>query len=320
MIIDNRLARASLSKSFLYCLRLREMDDNDILNSDELTPIPAKRARICSSEVFLAPLDYTTSTTDERMEKPPHSLNSENDEGHRQIYLPTVPCKRPPSILGNASSSTSSLTAHLSRPPLNIPSLTIDTPMNFMETSNPISMSDISALITKQNILSNSMASSLSLLHNAIDPPVSMSQSSGLMVNPINSSSIKLPINLSTLVPVSKQSLNLDNINTTVPPMPITTSESKSNMLRTKNNQKAHSFSMNTMDQIMRTLPSHLATSVSVPNSTKESKINSSITNKRSRLSSNHISSNSSFVWPGVDAIVESYRKHNQGEIRDSNR
>ena len=320
MIIDNRLARASLSKSFLYCLRLREMDDNDILNSDELTPIPAKRGRICSSEVFLAPLDCTTGTTDERMEKPSHSLNSENNEGHRQIYLPTVPCKRTPSVLGSASSSTSSLTAHLSRPPLNIPSLTLDAPLNFIETSNPISMPDISALITKQNILTNSMASSLSLLHNAIDPPVSMSQSSGLMVNPINSSSIKLPINLSTLVPVSKQSLNLDNINTTAPPIPITTSESKTNMLRTKHNQKAHSFSMNTMEQIMPTLPSYLTTSVTVPNSTKELKTNSSITNKRSRLSSNHISSNSSFVWPGVDAIVESYRKHNQGEIRDSNK
>merc|ERR1719361_3153811 len=69
---------------------------------------------------------------------------------------------------------------------------------------------------------------------------------------------------------------------------------------------------MNTTDPLMPTLPSYLATSVTVPNTTKELKINSSNTNKRSRLSSNHISSNSSFVWPGVDAIVESYRKYNQ--------
>ena len=291
-----------------------------MLNSDELTPIPTKRARICSSDVFLAPLDSTSNISDQRMATPPRTLNCENDEGLRQICLPTVPCERPPSVMGNASSSTYSLTAHLTRPPLNIPSLTLDAPMNFIETSNPISMPDISALITKQNILSNSIASSLSLLHNSIEPPVSISQSSGLMVKPINSSSIKLPINLSTLVPVSKQSLNLDNINTSGPPMPITTSESKTDMLRTKHNQKAQSFSMNNMDPIMPTLPSFLPTSVSVPNSTKELRINSSITNKRGRLSSNHISSNSSFVWPGVDAIVESYRKYNQGEISDSNR
>ena len=329
VIIDNRLARASLNKSILYCMKLRELDEEaNSLDSDsspdDSYPSPAKRARLSNVDVFLPPLDPVTLPANDEMISPPNQTINGNDK--MQICLPTVPCI--PSIsVASSASSTANLSPHLSRPHLNIPSLPLDKSHKLSEVSNQhaIPMPDISSLITKQNILCNAIASSHSILQDAIEPRVAWSTSMGEIPSVLQANSIKLPINLSTLVPVSKHSLNMDNLETNIPPIPIT---SASCMLGAKQNQQSSLFSLN----LLPNLPPFWPTTSQVSNETpersiisesssslnhfpmKESKPSNTAT-KRGRLSSSKISQDSTLVWPGVDTIVESFKKYNQGEI-----
>ena len=149
MIIDNRVARESLTNSLLYCIKLREMDEdgNDVIEksvgSDADYPNPAKRPRLCNDDVFLAPIGSLTPPPAEYVGSSIHRQNNnsnDNNNDKMQILLPKVPCISPTSVVSNVSSS-STLTAHLLRPPLNIPSLSLDASHKLLEFSSENSIS-----------------------------------------------------------------------------------------------------------------------------------------------------------------------------------
>ena len=314
-------------------------DGNDAIEKsigcDADYPSPAKRPRLCNDDVFLAPIGSLTPPPAEYEGSSIHLQNNNsnnNNNDKMQILLPKVPCISPTSMVSNVSSS-STLTAHLLRPPLNIPSLSLDASHKLLEMPSEnnmsISMRDISELITKNNILSNSVPLSYSFLQNTFEPKTIMSNSQGVMASLSQVNSIKLPINLSTLVPVSKQSLNMDGITlSTAPPMPTSTSSNVSSILGIKQKQHASPFSLSSLQALSPLLPtispqiqttmlggptiSELSSSTNLP-SVKESKPSSN-TNKRGRSMSNAISSSATLVWPGVDAVVDSYRKYNHGK------
>ena len=313
-------------------------DGNDVIEksvgSDADYPNPAKRPRLCNDDVFLAPIGSLTPPPAEYVGSSIHRQNNNSNDNNNdklQILLPKVPCISPTSVVSNVSSS-STLTAHLLRPPLNIPSLSLDASHKLLEFSseNSISMSmpDISELITKQNILSNSVPSSYSFLQNTIGPKTLMSHSQGVISSSSQVNSIKLPINLSTLVPVSKQSLNMDGLLSTAPQMTTSSSSNVSSILGMKQNQYMSPFSLSSLQALSPLLPtispqiqttmlggptiSELSSSINLT-AIKESKPSSN-TNKRGRSMSNAISSSATLVWPGVDAVVDSYRKYNHGK------
>ena len=155
VIIDNRLSRGSLNKTLLYCIKLREMDEESLCNgnkteNEESFAPPEKRSRISNDDVFLAPLESISSNDSKEDKEHPVIKQSNYDSDSMHMLLPKVPCLTPASIATNTP-STSSLTAHLSRPPLNIPSLSFDPYQQKMELPNQttisVSMPDISTLI-----------------------------------------------------------------------------------------------------------------------------------------------------------------------------
>ena len=305
---------------------------NKTENEESFAP-PEKRNRISNDDVFLAPLESISSNDNNEDKELPLIKKSTYDPDSMHMLLPKVPCLTPASI-ATSTPSISSLTAHLSRPPLNIPSLSFEPYQQKMELPNQtnisVSMPDISTLINKQNVLSSAVASSYSILKQAIDPKTTYSSSSNGMISNILSSpnnSIKLPINLSTLVPVSKQSLNMDEVDKSMSPLPITTANNASSVLTTSQNPFISQFSLNTLSALSPLLPTIspqiqniVQTGTIIPeisssaNTTifKESKPNNA-SNRRGRSIPNSVSSGASLSWPGVDAIVESYRKYNQG-------
>merc|ERR1712150_214725 len=170
VIIDNRLARGSLSKTLLYCIKLREMDEKQAwkeeLDADDNLPPPDKRTRMSNDEVLLSPFESIAPKLNEDKESYSNKQSSYDNESMHML-LPKVPCLTPSPTQVNTS-STSSLTAYLTRPPLNIPSLSLDSNHKKAElpsrSNMSVSMPDISTLINKQNILTNAIASSYSVL------------------------------------------------------------------------------------------------------------------------------------------------------------
>ena len=336
MIIDNRLARGSLSKTLLYCIKLREMDEEQTwkeeLDVDDNLPPPDKRTRMSNDEVFLSPFESIAPKLNDDKESPTTKQSSYDNESMHML-LPKVPCLTPSSIPVNTSSS-SSLTAYLARPPLNIPSLSLDANHKKMELPNQtnmsVSMPDISTLINKQNILTNSIASSYSILQQAMEPKYTFSSALDGNISSVSSSQanpIKLPINLSTLVPVSKQSLNMEEIDTTMSPLPMTSTGHNSGVLSISQSPYMSPFSLSNLTALSPLLPAIspqiqnvVRTGSIIPETPppinvigpKETKPTNT-TNRRGRSIPNNASSGSTLAWPGVDAIVESYRKYNQG-------
>ena len=335
VIIENRLARSSLSSSLLYCIKLRDMSDetgstSNYVNSD-VSLFPPKRARLCHDDVFLAPLNSITpppilDNSGQGDDKSQNQLNS--NTGKMQIVLPTVPCLSPTSIVGKHSLST--LTSHLSQPPLQIPQLSFETSQASLGMSTPYSiynsMPDISALITKQNGINTSLTSVPSFIRSTIESSASLIDSTG-KVNRTNENLIKLPINLSTLVPVSKQSLNLDNMEAKIPTIPVTTSTYNGGV-NAKFSQSMPAFSLNALTTLSPLSPAispqissaspkgSMTLPLACPATIKDSRLSN--TSKRSRLNLNNGSSCTTLVWPGVDVIVGSYRKYDQGKMQGS--
>ena len=336
--MDSRLARGSINKTLLYCIKLRDMDeevssiDNIMFEADAFSP-PKKRSRMCNDDVFLAPLEPTLLKIDKEKDLPAiKKCNFDSDSVH--LLLPKVPCLTPPSFAAN-SSAPSSLTAHLSRTPLHIPPFSFDSHPQKMElpsqTNISTSMPDISTLINNQNNVTNSIVFSNASLQQAMESKSTLSNSINGIVSHLStplSNSFKLPINLSTLVPVSKHSLKMEDVDKAMTPMPMTTANHPITTDSISQNPYISPFSLNTLSGLSPLLPAispqvqNVSQAGSVrpvtPSSmsistTKESK--SSSTNRRGRSIQNSLSSSTSLTWPGVDVIVESYRKYNQGKI-----
>ena len=307
---------------------------NDIIDKDDTLAPSEKHSWKCKDNVFLAPLETPVLKSNEERKSPAFKQSTyDNDSMH--LLLPKVPCITPPSSATSVS-SLSSLTAHLSRPPLNIPSLSFDSYQQKIELPNHTNISmpmpDISTLINKQNDVNQSIPTSYSILQQAMEPKLTnLSSLNGIMsdVSCSQSSSIKLPINLSTLVPVSKHSLNMEEGDNSMSPLPLVSTNSSSNVVQNNSqNPYISPFSLKTLSALNPLLPAispqiqsvgrpgsvlpESLSSTSIPVA-KESKPNSS-TNRRVRNIPSSLSSGTSFAWPGVDAIVESYRKYNQGK------
>ena len=336
--MDSRLARGSINKTLLYCIKLRDMDeeyssiDRTNVEADNFRP-PEKRSRICNDSVFLAPLEPSLLKTDKDKD-PPAVKKCNFDKDSLHLLLPKVPCLTPPTFAAN-SAAPSSLTAHLSRTPLHIPPFSFDSHQQKMDlpsqTNISTSMPDISTVINKQNNVTNSIVSSNSSLQQDIEPKSTFSNSINGIVSHLSSplsNSFKLPINLSTLVPVSKHSLKMEDVDKAMSPMPMTTTNHAITTDRISQNPYISTFSMNTLSGLSPLLPAISPQTQNVsqagpvrpvtPSSmsistTKESKPSSM--NRRGRSIQNSLSSGTSLTWPGVDVIVESYRKYNQGKI-----
>ena len=133
-----------------------------------------------------------------------------------------------------------------------------------------------------------------------------------------HSNSFKLPINLSTLVPVSKHSLKMEDVDKAMSPLPMTTTNHSSTTDSISQNPYISPFSLNTLSGLSPLLPTispqlqNVSQAGSVrpvtPSSmsistTKESKPSS--TNRRGRSIQNSLSAGTSLTWPGVDVIVD---------------
>ena len=319
VIIDNRLARGSISTSLLYCIKLREMKQK--AKNYDTASHPAKKPRFCKDDVFL--------------NLPPMPLNNHDceDENKKDIntILPKVPYLSP-----SAASSSPALSSYLSQPPLCSPISLPRSPQQFVPSHQPmisIPMPDISSLfptpITSTSETASSVLDSHLIQNNNQEFSKTLPTSGALNNKSMDSGELILPINLSTLVPVSKQSLNFEDMETVIPPMPIATTYGNS-ILGAQLNQMLPSFTLSTLASLtpLSQLISHqssqnapvtkfhesiftMSGTTNYVATAKDARVHSN--GARKSRSSSHVALTTAVVWPGVDAIVESYRKYDQG-------